>query len=240
MNRVIKKTSLLNFDPEQQYIVDPPQRSLADVQDCQDLVQSPEEIAAQIIEQAKIEAESLVQAASDEAESIRSAAYREGYEEGLRQLDAEHEVLKNKFVELEHDAARQLDQFWSLMEPQLLKLAVDIAQKIVRSRIDDSDGFVLTTIKEGLRQLRDRQDLKIRVNPEDYQLVREHKEEIMSSCDGIRAVEVIEDRRVDKGGCLIESGNGHLDARIDTQLKEVERALTEAVKYGKSPVPAES
>ncbi|HOP79879.1 MAG TPA: FliH/SctL family protein, partial [Armatimonadota bacterium] len=60
------------------------------------------------------------------------------------------------------------------------------------------------------------------------------------SCDGIRAVEVIEDRRVDKGGCLIESGNGYLDARIDTQRKEVERALTEAVKYGKSPVPAES
>jgi len=105
-------------------------------------------------------------------------------------------------------------------------------QKILRREVE-SDEFVLTTVTDGLRQLRDKRDLKIRANPGDFRFLREHKEDLIASFDGIQSVDVIEDRRVDKGGCLIESTNGHLDGRIETQLKEVERALLEAHEEGR-------
>jgi flagellar assembly protein FliH len=201
--------------------------------------QSPQEIAKTMLIQAQEEAASLVSAAMAEADSIRSAAYQEGYQVGLHQMDDLHQEQSERFSEIKADVERRIEEFWTMIEPELLRLSVDISKKIVRQRIEEDNEFVLTTVRDAIRQLRDRQDLKIRVSPEDYGLLRERKEDIISSCDGIRTLEIIDDRRVDQGGCLIESGNGNLDARLETQFDEVESALMEAVEHGESEEPTE-
>lgn len=225
---------LHNSGVQDEYLIEP-------VKDSSDGEQAvpPEDIAKAIIAQAEAEARELVEKATAEAESIRSAAYNEGYEKGLHQLDEARQEVIAQIARIEADAVKEIERFWSVIEPELLKLSVEIAGKIVRHHIDEADGFVLTTVKEGLRQLRDRQEIKIRVNPEDYDLMRERKEDVVSSCDGIKSIEIIDDRRVDAGGCVIESGNGDLDARIKTQLSEVEKALLEASRYGRFESPTE-
>jgi flagellar assembly protein FliH len=194
---------------------------------------SPEDTAKSIVGVAREEAAGLVAAAQADVESIRSQAYSDGHSAGLQELERERLAVAERLARIESDNEAKLEEFWVSTEPELLRLAVEIARKIVRKEIEEADGFVLGTVRAGIRQLRDKQDVKVRVNPGDYDLAREHKEEIAGMSDGIRTVEVIEDRRVDEGGCIIESGNGHLDARVESQLKEVERALLEAERYGK-------
>lgn len=190
--------------------------------------EGPENEAKSLVEQASLEAQAIIAEASRQAESIRAQAYEEGAQAARAELEADIERAVALATQLQSDVDRQLEEFFTRAEPEILKLSLEIAKKVTRHEISENSEFVLTTIKAGLQQLRDRQELKIRVNPADYGLVREKKEEIMSSIDGVRSVEVIEDRRIDEGGCVIESPNGDLDARISTQLKTIETALKEA------------
>ena len=193
---------------------------------------SPEEQANLILDEARDRADSVIAQARVEAERIRAAAYAEGREDATGKLEAAGSALERRAAEFEAEVERQIKESWTILEREVLKLSVEVAQKILRREVE-SDEFVLTTVTDGLRQLRDKRDLKIRANPGDFRFLREHKEDLIASFDGIQSVDVIEDRRVDKGGCLIESTNGHLDGRIETQLKEVERALLEAHEEGR-------
>ncbi|MEN6521593.1 MAG: FliH/SctL family protein [Armatimonadota bacterium] len=238
MNSLIKSSLLPNSDIGGEYLIEPRKESAGHHNPQK--AKSPEDQARRIIAQAEDDARALVEEANAEAELIRDTAYQEGYEAGMCQLNSEREAIVEQIHQIEAAAADEIECFWVKIEPELLRLSVEIASKIVRHNIEETDGFVLTTVKEGIRQLRDRQDLKVRVNPKDYTLMREEKDEVLSSCDGIRNLEIIDDRRVGEGGCIIESCNGDLDARIETQLSEAERALLEASRYGRSEEPSES
>ncbi|MEN6370673.1 MAG: FliH/SctL family protein [Armatimonadota bacterium] len=238
MNSLIKSNLLPSSDIGDEYLIEPGKELAGSLNSIK--AKSPEAKAREMIAQAKDDARALVSEAQTEAESIRDSAYQEGYEAGMSRLNDEHEAMVEQIHQIEVAADDEVGRFWVKIEPELLRLSVEIASKIVRHNIEETDGFVLTTVKEGIRQLRDRQDLKVRVNPKDYTLMREEKDEVLSSCDGIRNLEIIDDRRVDEGGCIIESNNGDLDARIETQLSETERALLEASRYGRSEEPAES
>ena len=193
---------------------------------------SPEEEARLMIENAREEAETIISEARAEAESIRTSAYEEGNQAAEQELEAAKSVMDEDLAEIETDAQKQIEDFWKSIEPELLKLSVEIAGKIIRREIDGQQDFIVETIKAGLYQLRDRRDVKIRVNPKDYKFIRERKEDLAASFDGVQSLELIDDRRVGEGGCVIESANGHLDAGIDTQSAEIERALLEAAHEG--------
>lgn len=239
MSAVIKSSLLRALDVKGEYVVEP-----GDIEEAiaahREQTVPPEARAKSIVEQAQEQAEAMVQAARQEADMIRTTAYQDGLEMARREFDAERAELAERVAQTIQDVELQVSEFWVAMEPELLKLAVDIARKILHKEISESQDVVLNMVKIALYQIRDRQSLKIRVNPADYELLREHKEEIMSSCDGMRSLEIINDRRVEQGGCLIEGENGNLDARIGTQLKEVERALLEAAHDGRHSVAAET
>jgi len=225
---------------EGEYLVDPGAFSEHELRMRRHRSEPPETRAKSIVREARLEAEEIVSAAVQEAEDIRRTAYEEGHAEGAREFGVRSAECGVRLEETLADIGRQLDEFWISTEQELLKLSVDIARKIVHREINENQESVLSTVKIALYQLRDRQSLKLRVNPAEYELLREHKEEIMSSCDGMRSLEILEDRRVEQGGCLIESDSGSLDARIETQLKEVERALLEAAHDGRNDVGDET
>ena len=55
--------------------------------------------------------------------------------------------------------------------------------------------------------------------------IRDHKDVLLRAADGILDFEIIEDPRVEQGGCIVETGFGVLDARIESQLQEIGRAF---------------
>lgn len=188
---------------------------------------SPHDEAQMILSQAREEAARIVSDAQAEADNIRMLAYEEGRQAALQELEEQKSLLIKYREELESNVENQLEQFWIDIEPELLKLAVKISEKILRREFNEHQDYVLTTVKSAISQLRDKKNIKIRINPSDYEFLRTNKDELVSAFDGVSSLEVIEDRRVDQGGCVIESANGDLDARVSTQLEQVERALLE-------------
>jgi flagellar assembly protein FliH len=65
------------------------------------------------------------------------------------------------------------------------------------------------------------------VNIADVKLTTDHTKEFIKSLEGIKSIQVQEDTSVDIGGCIIETDFGEIDARISSQLAELEAKILE-------------
>lgn len=179
-------------------------------------------------EEAERVAAEIIAAAHAQADRIRSQAYEEGYAEGRSVGESQLLGAIENTAKLAEDLNAKCDEFIASLEPQVVKLSVEIAEKIIRHEITMKPDAVMDTVKAGLRQLRDKESVKLRVNPSDVEFVKQKRPDIIAMFDGIQNLEIVDDRRVDRGGCMIDAPGGVLDARMRTQMREVERVLTEA------------
>lgn len=237
MSSVIKASNLNTVTAPDVYLVDADEVLKAqlgiveEVVDREPVGPSIDELAQiaarEIIEAARREGEAIVASANGEADEIREGAHEAGLQVGLAEVEAQRAELVGEFRQAVEAVDARFDEFWASVEPDVVRLTLDMARKVVGHEIEENNEFVLNTVKAGLRQLRERQELKVRVNPSDYEFLRSKRDDILGSYDGIRSLEIMDDRRVERGGCLIESTNGSLDARIETQFAEIERAVRE-------------
>ncbi|MFQ3548314.1 MAG: FliH/SctL family protein [Armatimonadota bacterium] len=193
------------------------------------------EVAKQVLENANLEAEKHIQTAKKEADAIRESARSQGYNEGYKQGISEG---SDKIVDLYRTLEGNLNAFnedravyFEKLEPEVLKLTIEIVEKIIRHEIKTNQEIVIRLIKSCLRRLKDKQDIFVRVSPKEVDEVRLRIEELLSVTAGAKEISILDDRRVNPGGCIIESPSGELDARIETQISRVEDAIMETHEH---------
>lgn len=186
---------------------------------------SAEELREALLAEARAEAEALLEAARREAEELREAARALGLEEGRTQGRAELEAA----VERWRDAAQEIAAFKpSLLEAaraQVEELTLALVDRILGPLAEADAGAVTRVAGRGLQILSDRETVTLRVNPDDLSALLEAKPRLLQSFDGIKKLTVLEDHSVPRGGCLVETPTAEIDARLDTQLQELARAL---------------
>jgi len=148
-----------------------------------------------------------------------------GLAEGIRAAEESYRAKIGRVDSLSAALQEERDGFFDRMEPELVRLAVSIAEKIVGQELELRPEIVVDMVQSAMKRLRDRERLRVSVNPRDFERVRSARDDLISAVDGVRKLEVIEDRRVEAGSCVIESENGTLDGRVKTQMDEITRAL---------------
>ena len=169
--------------------------------------------ARRILADAAREAEETRGRAEREARELREAAYEEGREAALSEL---HVILL--------EARERRDAALSGAERDVLRLAVKLAEKIIGREIERDDAALADIVSTALRHARQQESLTVRVNPADLPRVQAHRERLDPS-GRARFIDLVADPRVAHGGCVIEGESGTVDARLDTQLRVLERAL---------------
>jgi len=106
-------------------------------------------------------------------------------------------------------------------ERELLELALDIARKIVGREVSIDREVALTLVKISLAKLHNRTFAKIHLNPLDFAFIDAHRERL--NYQG--SLEIIEDRSISPGGCLVHTETGDIDARIESQFDEIAHGL---------------
>jgi len=182
--------------------------------------------------EARREAEDELTRAQKQAAEVLAQAQEKGREEGIREAQAEINERLSDLAELIQTVNERQNTFFQRMEREVIDLAVEIAAKIVGHEVEEQPDLVVEQVRRCIRRLHERERICIRVHPDDVETVRAAKENLMASFDGLTRMDVVDDQRVGKGGCVIDSPNGILDARLDRQIKEVKRVLTEASEGG--------
>jgi flagellar biosynthesis/type III secretory pathway protein FliH len=157
-------------------------------------------------------------------EDARRRGHDDGYALGMREADTATADTLEALRGLVESARTQRHQLLAAAEPELVRLAVGIAERVLHQQIALDHGVVVEMARAAIARIVDREKLTVRVNPADIERMREHRDELLALGD-VKTMQVVEDQRVDRGGVILETEAGSIDAKISTQLAEVRKIL---------------
>lgn len=194
-------------------------------------IQDAGERARRILEDAeadaaRIRAEAEGDAAS-ELERSREAGFAEGREAGYRQGLEEAERLAEQLQRVLDKTIEKRTAIIEESETQIIELVLMIARKVVKVISENQKNVVINNVIQALRKLKSRGEVLVRVNLEDVELASDRIKDFIRMVENVRSVTVVEDSTVDRGGCVIETDFGEIDARVSSQLKEIEDKILE-------------
>ena len=177
---------------------------------------------------ARAEAEMILGEASSKAEEVRLQAYDEGYQEGhndgldeARTAASEH---MKRITDLAESVAADMTRIMNNAEEGVVRLALAVAEKIVLKSLSEDRAIIVGMVKWALEQVDPMEVLRVRVNPEDYDMLRSYWEDGQIGSGGGK-FELTPDPRVQVGGCVIDTSKSVLDAQIGTKLAQIEQVF---------------
>lgn len=183
-------------------------------------VLSAHEKAEKILKDAEHEAARIVQEASSMKagiEAIREQARREGLAEGKSEGLAQ---VTEMIVRLES----LKEQFYVQAEPEVIRLVTDIAEKIIGDLAEKYPDVIRHVVHQALeRCIGDR--ITVRLNSADYAVISSDENAFRHVIDRTRRLMFKEDDAILRGGCVVETEVGVIDAQLETQLAAIKKAL---------------
>jgi flagellar assembly protein FliH len=200
------------------------------------------EDAERIKKQAEAEAERILAEAGQKAEEIKSSAqgtfdnerkeaaeagFKEGREAGYAEGRAEADRLIERVRTVLERAQNRREEILVETEGQIVDLVLLMTRKVVKIISETQAEVVKANVVQALRKIKGHGNIIVRVNMRDVKLTTEHINSFIKQMEGIKGVQVAEDSTVNPGGCIIETDFGEIDARISSQLAELEAKILE-------------
>jgi flagellar assembly protein FliH len=203
-------------------------------------------------------------------DELRTLAYREGYAKGMQEghaagkqvgfdvgleagresgmrtgqsdLQTISEQKSERFDQLIKAISDEIIHRLYMVEEEMVSLVYGTICRVVGQVAASEDG-VRQIILQAISELRNRPMASIRLCPDDFAWMQEdkHFSTILSQLDRGAGVQILADDRVKLGGCIIDSPEGSLDARLEIQLQKISatllqvfRARAERIKSGQT------
>jgi flagellar assembly protein FliH len=199
--------------------------------EAQVIKQQAEEEAERIIADAGIKAgeieKEIRQSLAAERKDARDKGMGEGREAGYAEGKAEVERLIERTQVVLERAQDKRGEILSETEKEIVDLVLLISRKVIKVISENQRDIIVSNVVQALRKVKARGNVIIRVNMADLKLATGHKQEFIKVMEGAKSVQIAEDSSVDPGGCIIETDFGEIDARISSQLAEMENKILE-------------
>ncbi|MFN8009013.1 MAG: FliH/SctL family protein [Terriglobia bacterium] len=173
--------------------------------------------------------EALIRQAQLKASEIEKEAYEKGFAEGQKagQLVGENsiEALLRQYAKSLEELRRLRKDVFVLSEREVIRLALEVAKKLIKREVVIDEELIVTLVKVALSRAADQTILLIKVNPKDF-LTLQRCQSMPSNGIG-EGIRIVEDPMMSRGSLVIETESGLIDARIEEQLKEIEKGFLE-------------
>lgn len=187
--------------------------------------------AQKIIEQAKAEAAQIISQAHEEEQHIKGGAnedgYKEGYELGYQAGQEEVNRLIERLHKILEAVMARREEILKDTETQIVELVILMTRKVVKIISENQKAVIMSNVLSALKKVKTRGEVTIRVNLEDLKITTQNIDEFIKRIENVQGISVIEDSTVDRGGCIVETDFGAIDARIASQLGELESKILE-------------
>jgi flagellar assembly protein FliH len=164
-------------------------------------------------------------AARADAEQLREAARAEGFAAGhaeaMASLQPALEALASAAAGVRAEQVAASER----LERSAVELGFALAEKVLAGALAAEPERVVESVRGALRGLVERERLTVLVNPLDLELVTGAMDELRASLGGIEHMVVEAERRVARGGCVVRTADGDVDAGIDTKLARAREVI---------------
>jgi flagellar assembly protein FliH len=162
-------------------------------------------------------------------EAARLQGYQIGYEQGHAEGVAAGEASMAPLIQRMSALLRGIHEshtaFYRAAERQVVDLALPIAQKVVEREVENMPDLAINVIRAALEEMDARTAIRVRVNPDDAELLRRRWSSVVPSGVSAERIELQPDERVQSGGGVIETTHGQVDAQLSTKLEQLGNAL---------------
>ncbi len=157
-----------------------------------------------------------------EVARLREAARAEGYAEGLAAGRSDGEQACARMKQLAESFSTTLDNLDFRLADMVLELSLDVARQIVAGELAARPERILDVVNLALKQMAETsREARLLLNPDDAVVVRPHLDQVLDK----NRLRIVEDARIVRGGCLIETGQGDLDATLPARWRQVVQVL---------------
>jgi flagellar assembly protein FliH len=167
--------------------------------------------------------------AQQEADALREAAIAEGFAAGRAEALAALAPALAAVSQAAADVANHQSEMADALERRAVELGLSLAQKILAGALEVEPERVVESVRGALRGIVERERIIVLVSPEDLELVRDAMEDVRAALGGIEHCEVQAERRVARGGCIVRTAVGDVDARVETKLERAREVIAMAL-----------
>ena len=187
----------------------------------EELLKKTDELSSNIIK-LQMQIENQESEFAKRLEAAIARAKEDGKNEGIAQTNAANEAkIKELEAKFSASAAKldeqyvKFDEFLKKSEEELGQTAIKIAKEVIEKEVSSASSQIAHHLANSLiKELSDVKNIEIRVNPEDSDYLKEQfsKNE---------RVKVSADDAISKGGVVIISEGGNIDATMQTRLEKL-------------------
>lgn len=162
-------------------------------------------------------------------ESVRKEAYTKGMQEGFAvgMAKAKEYAAKDhaQFLSIAAAFEQALELADQKIEEDILALALEIAKLMLKTKINVDPAIILPVVRDAIHYLPQVQKpARILVHHEDARILRDQLGEELSE----QAWQIQEDNNIERGGCLVETGENQIDATNSMRWKRISDALAQS------------
>lgn len=171
----------------------------------------------------RLEAE-LTRVRSDH-DAAMNAAYERGRQETMAAAQEGFELASRALTVAAAEIRNRATSEVGLVERDVARLSSAIASKIVRREIAADDKFVQRLVRRCLLKVVGASHVTVRVHPADHDRILAAEGELVAEGTPGLTLTVVADRRVDRGGCIVETPHFVVDGRVSAQQDAACEAL---------------
>lgn len=176
------------------------------------------------LERKLVEAEVAAKRREQEA---RQAGYRDGEQAGRKQATDQVQPMIDKMAQSIAEVGHLRPKLRHEAEADVIKLATAIARKILHRELAADPEALSALVRVAMEKIRVHELVRVRVHPQHQTPVQQVLTRILLGAH----VELQPDPRLPLGGLMIETTRGDFDASVETQLREIERGLTDKLLH---------
>lgn len=197
------------------------------------LPKDPQAEAEAILASAKAEAEQLLAQAQNDVDKIYADAKKEGWEEGYAEGKATGETeLESIIADIQKVSESTVEAHNKLLaqsKADMGTIALAATKKILTETLTVQPDIIAEIVAEVIEEASIHGECYVRVNPKDFAILQPHWKAVAHLQQPDSTWELIPDKRVSRGGCMIDIEGGTIDARLQTKISQIETALSQVV-----------
>lgn len=201
--------------------------------------------AKTLLATARRESQEILAQAQKDAEIIREQARKKGFAEGLtdgtrtgqktghdeayadaiEKYNARIQQLVNAMNQIIKKVDGAKDDLLLVAEKDLQRFAFAVAKIVTKQIASESDSSAIANAKQAIELVGRNTDITVHVNPADADAMKKFAQDAANELSNSTHIRIVEDEQVERGGCVVKSSSGQVDATIAGQLAQAEQLL---------------
>jgi flagellar assembly protein FliH len=160
---------------------------------------------------------------------VQQECEEKGYQRGLEDGEAQFGKATKALVAACSEMHSLKEKMLQRSSEDMLRLVLAIAERIIQTEMTLNNKIIVKTVQQAIQVAVNAEEFRIKVHPDDLQVVQEHKPLFIASLSGLSNIEFVADPTLARGGCMLESALGRVDATIEAQMEAITSCLQKAI-----------